>query len=355
MKTKNFLWKITILAAILALTIALLAGCGRSDSGDAAIMPPEDEGQEYNNDLDENTGETEQDTEDTEQNLNVDDIPPPHETDPAFTTIVATVNGIEITAGEVLQEMEWIEHMLVHEYIALFPEDTAFNYERVFRGSMTFGEVVLEESLRYAALSKLFEEYADQRGIAGDEFTHVVMAVIFEIIEDPEQFAPFAQYMSEETEATPIEERALALVERAHAGEDFKTLVETYGEDPGMIQNPEGYTFVSGVMVQPFEQATRELEIGEISGIVWSDFGIHIIKRVEPNPDNVMRPQFHVPGSEDEEEELLGAMHILLMSAPEITHEEKMMEAIFTGFETKFENADLVILPAFDEIPVGEN
>jgi len=350
MKTKKCLWQITVLAAILVLTIALFVGCGRSGPGDTAILPPGDEALEYNtlNEDNEDIDETERGA---EPSLNEEDTTSPHEIDPAFTSIVATVNGIEITAWDVFQEIEWIEHMLVHEYIALFPEDTAFDYDRVFRGDQTFGEVVLDEALRYAALSKLFEEYATQHDIVGDEFTHIVMAVIFEIMEDPDKFAPFAQYMSEETESPSIEATALALIERAHAGEDFRTLVETYGEDPGMWQNPEGYTFVSGVMVPSFEQATRELEIGEISGIVWSDFGIHIIKRVEPNPDNVMRPQFHAPDSEDDE--LLAAMHILLMDTPEVPHEEKMMEAVFTGFEAKLDDADLVVLPAFNEIPLG--
>ena len=44
--------------------------------------------------------------------------------------------------------------------------------------------------------------------------------------------------------------------------------------------DPElGYYFTYGTMVEPFEKASYELELDEISEIVESQFGYHIIKR----------------------------------------------------------------------------
>lgn len=79
------------------------------------------------------------------------------------------------------------------------------------------------------------------------------------------------------------EKYALAqeVLEKVNAGEDFDTLMFAYTEDVGTASYPAGYTFVSGEMITAFEDATRELEIGEISGLVESEYGWHIIMRLE--------------------------------------------------------------------------
>ncbi len=61
--------------------------------------------------------------------------------------------------------------------------------------------------------------------------------------------------------------------------EMFDQFVVDYGTDPGMEQSPEGYTFAEGVMVDEFYNAALALQPGEISEVVESDFGYHIIRR----------------------------------------------------------------------------
>lgn len=59
----------------------------------------------------------------------------------------------------------------------------------------------------------------------------------------------------------------------------FKQLADEYSEDTGRATNPEGYIFTPGTMVQAFEDAAKALQVGEISDIVESDYGYHIILR----------------------------------------------------------------------------
>lgn len=62
-------------------------------------------------------------------------------------------------------------------------------------------------------------------------------------------------------------------------GADFDALVKEYNEDPGMTQSPEGYVFTFGEMVEPFEKAAYALKPGQVSDVVESAYGYHIIKR----------------------------------------------------------------------------
>lgn len=88
--------------------------------------------------------------------------------------------------------------------------------------------------------------------------------------------------VAEENEETAPAEDKLALaqsiLDRAKAGEDFDALVEEFNEDPGATE--EGYTFGKGEMVAEFETAAFALKIGEISDIVETTYGYHIIKRI---------------------------------------------------------------------------
>jgi len=102
-------------------------------------------------------------------------------------------------------------------------------------------------------------------------------------------------------------------------------------------------------MVTPFEEATLGLEIGEISGPVISNFGVHIIKRVAPDPENIMHGSSAPP--DVSEEDLLGAQHILI-TASLPTLEDRMFDAVFYAFESKLEGANIQFLAALDDIPL---
>jgi parvulin-like peptidyl-prolyl isomerase len=70
-----------------------------------------------------------------------------------------------------------------------------------------------------------------------------------------------------------------AILERINNGEDFAVLAMEYSEDEGSAANGGDLgSFSQGEMVAPFEEAAMALEIGEVSGIVETDYGYHIIK-----------------------------------------------------------------------------
>ena len=94
-------------------------------------------------------------------------------------------------------------------------------------------------------------------------------------------------------EAATEEEKSEALKKikdiqaKINAGEDFDKLMNEFSTDPGLQSQPNGYTFTKGQMVEPFEKAAFALEVGGVSDIVETDYGYHIIKKIETSISGV--------------------------------------------------------------------
>ena len=88
---------------------------------------------------------------------------------------------------------------------------------------------------------------------------------------------------SGETKRTDEEAKkeAQSILDRINAGEDFDTLMNQYSEDTGLSNNPNGYTFTEGQMVTEFYDGAKALAADEVSELVKSSYGYHIIKRVK--------------------------------------------------------------------------
>ena len=59
----------------------------------------------------------------------------------------------------------------------------------------------------------------------------------------------------------------------------FANLADFHSEDTGRAAYPTGYIFTEGTMVAEFEEAVKALKPGELSGLVKSTYGYHIILR----------------------------------------------------------------------------
>jgi len=105
------------------------------------------------------------------------------------------------------------------------------------------------------------------------------------------------------------------LAQLKSAPDKFAELAKQNSQDPGSKDNGGdlGY-FVRGAMVKPFEEAVFKLKPGQLSGIVETDFGFHIIKLTGIKP------------GKDSEPEQRQASHILI-NAPAAAKDFQSMRA----------------------------
>ncbi len=82
-----------------------------------------------------------------------------------------------------------------------------------------------------------------------------------------------------EAEKPRIRKKLEDILDRARKGEDFAALAKEFTEDPGSKESGGLYEdFERGKMVKPFEDAAFSTPIGQISGIVETTYGYHILK-----------------------------------------------------------------------------
>ena len=125
-----------------------------------------------------------------------------------------------------------------------------------------------------------------------------------------------------------LSERLLDYKRRIVAGEKFEDLAKEYSEDPGSRQYGGDLSWSKrGAMVPQFEAAAMRLKPNEMSGVVESDFGLHLIQTLE-----IRGQEFH-------------ARHILLRpdyNRLDITDATKFLDSIRTEIvkdSIKFEKA----------------
>lgn len=120
---------------------------------------------------------------------------------------------------------------------------------------------------------------------------------------EPEVDAYIAAHPELDTKAARA--KAVDAERRARAGEDFAALAMELSADPGSrVQGGDLGWFGRGVMVKEFEDAAFALQKGQISPIIESPFGYHIIKTED------RRTQ---PGADGQPAEQVRARHILIL------------------------------------------
>jgi peptidyl-prolyl cis-trans isomerase C len=204
---------------------------------------------------------------------------PGHAEGDSAQTVVATVNGSDITLGQVVA----LRETLPQEYQSL-ADDV------LFKG-------ILEQLIQQTALSQSQEDKLTARDdvmIANQRRTYVsgaaLQAVVAEAVTDATiQAAYDAKYKGSapliEYHASHIlvatEEQAKDLKAQLDGGADFAELAKANSTDGSAAGGGDLGWFGPGMMVKPFEDAVIALQPGQISAPVQTQFGWHLILLAE--------------------------------------------------------------------------
>lgn len=87
-----------------------------------------------------------------------------------------------------------------------------------------------------------------------------------------------------EKEKKEIKEKAKGLVKKAKAGEDFSGLAYKYSEEPYRVKGGDLGWVHKGRLEPAIEEAALKLKIGEVSGLIETISGYHIVKLEDKRP-----------------------------------------------------------------------
>ncbi|MFN4154419.1 MAG: peptidylprolyl isomerase [Paracoccaceae bacterium] len=195
--------------------------------------------------------------------------------DTTADTLVASVNGTDITLGHMIA----LRQSLPQQYQAL-PDDV------LFKGILDqlIQQTALEQSVGEVAKRDRLALENDRRGyISGVALQAVIAGAV---TDESLQAAYDAKFKGLEPAAeynaahilVASEEKANELKAQLDGGADFAELARANSTDTGSGANGGDLGwFGTGMMVKPFEDAVVAAEVGKVTAPVQSDFGFHLI------------------------------------------------------------------------------
>jgi len=196
------------------------------------------------------------------------------ETPATAETVVASVNGVDITLGHLILA----KSQLPQQYQQI-PAEALF-------------EGLVDQLVQQALLSEQVTDVPRRVGLAMENQRRSLLAgeILQDIVEsavteEALQEAYNARFADAEPELeynanhilVETEEEALALITELEGGADFETLAKEKSTGPSGPNGGALGWFGKGMMVPEFEGAVVDMSAGEFAGPVQTQFGFHVI------------------------------------------------------------------------------
>lgn len=199
--------------------------------------------------------------------------------EPTAETIVATVNGTDITLGQMIA----LRDSLPPQYLAM-PDDALFNgileqlIQQVALADSVKDDITLRDTLSIENQRLTYLSGKALNAVADAAVTEEALQKLYD--EKYASAAPSKEYKAAHI-LVETEQEAKDIKATLDGGGDFAKLAAEKSLDSSAQNGGDLGWFGLGMMVKPFEEAVLALEPGKVSAPVQTDFGWHIIKLAE--------------------------------------------------------------------------
>lgn len=236
--------------------------------------------------------------------------------DMAVFAQVAKEHGISVTDDEINQYFDQNKETITNitEQFGV-TEDTL---KEIYRKQLLYdkyGQTVLAADERFNPSEEVLKDYFAKNFYKAQ---HILKMTV-----DSATNAPLTQA---EKDAARAEIDAILLAIRD--GADFEEMMLTHTEDPGVEQSPQGYVFTEGEMVPEFYEGTIALSEGQVSDVIESSYGYHIIKRLPLDAEAEFQTNAYN-----------------VQTAYVYAMEEQLLEELKTTYEISIDDAKLKEIP----------
>jgi len=157
-----------------------------------------------------------------------------------------------------------------------------FYEEAVRRGLNNDAEVLelIKEARKKIIIAKFMQSEVEDRAVVSEEDSKRFYELHKDELKTPEIFR--ASHI-----LVPTEADASAALDALSKGASFEELARTRSIDPTASRGGDIGYFRAGQLIADFEKVCTKLEVGQLSGVVHTQFGYHIIKLTERNPPGI--------------------------------------------------------------------
>jgi peptidyl-prolyl cis-trans isomerase C len=168
-----------------------------------------------------------------------------------------------------------------------FPDEAA--YKKALEGMEISEKEIRSQIQRGLAINQLLDTNVRQKITVTAEESNNFYKSNPNFFEQPEQVKAshiLIKVAPDDEESKKIQARKKieAVQKKVRQGEDFGSLAKANSEGPTAQRSGDLGYFSRGQMVKPFEDAAFALNVGEVSEIVETQFGYHLIKVTDKKP-----------------------------------------------------------------------
>lgn len=215
----------------------------------------------------------------------------------------AELDSIAVSEDEIDQRIDYQINSFVQQYGSIA------NIEKMYGMSIDRIKRELRDDVRKSLMSQRLQEKnfgkveVTQREV--QEFFNTYKDSIGTIPEKVTLYHIFQNPKAGDKLKKKFREKAVAILDSLLAGKDFAELARKYSDDPGSAVQGGDLGFVKrGVFYPEFEEAAFKLNEGQISGVVESPVGFHIIQLLEKRGESIKTRHILIKIKADESSDL---------------------------------------------------